>query len=438
MTSRVLPLFAIPFLFFGCSASTGDAPDWTGAPASVALPQGVVVDVPVTLSQSGTVTPRPPAGVDATFENGKLSLRAAYDVEGELTLPVDLASSSGATRTVNVTLKVAKLDWTPNSWTTAGPQAREHATLFFDETANAAFLLAGTGYKPQWKPIDDNWRYDVATRAWSPWTPTGDVPPVGYSRREARIDASSFYLYGGTSGYQTTEVGDPDVYRVKPGDPTKAFTRLTSKNPPPARALNVFAYDAAGSRMVTFGGFAVDTQTVLNDTWIGAVAGDTVTWTQLPKTGAPPPRYGSFAAFDAPSRRLFVFSGAQNPKKGDPINAAQDTWVLDLSQEVPTWSTLAVENTPAGRRNGCGIYDPAGRRLVVFGGTSDGMTSQNGLFVLELAAGHERWSEVARPGTPASRSSGFGFADPKTGNVYCGFGNGDALYQDLNVIGYAK
>lgn len=436
MTSRAVPLFAIPFLFFGCSSATSDAPTWTGAPASVDLPQGVIVDVPVTLSQSGTVTPRPPAGVEATFADGKLALRAAYDAEGELSLPVEL-SANGATTTVTVKLVVKKLDWAPKSWTT-GPQAREHATFFFDQAAKVAYLLDGTGYSPQFQPIDDKWSYDLASGTWSAWKPTGDLPQPGSSRREARIDDGSFYMYGGSYGGSSNDTGDPDVYRVKPSDGAKTFTKLTSKNPPPTRTLHAFAYDAAGKQLVTFGGFSPDLGSVLNDTWLGAVDGDTVTWTQLSKNGAPPPRYGSFVAFDAPSRRLFVFSGAQVPKKGDMVNAAQDTWVLDLAADPPAWSVLAVEATPPGRRNGCGIYDPAGRRLIVFGGTSDAATSQPGLFLLELTPGHERWSNVDRATAPVVRSSGFGFGDPKTGNVFCGFGNGDSIYQDLNAIGYGR
>ena len=74
-------------------------------------------------------------------------------------------------------------------------------------------------------------------------------------------------------------------------------------------------------------------------------------WTQLTIEGdAPSPRYGFFYGYDAASRRLIVFSGAQGTASVDP---AHDTWALDLSVTPPAWRLLddgSGEGSPPGRR----------------------------------------------------------------------------------------
>src|SRR5207253_2210813 len=61
-------------------------------------------------------------------------------------------------------------------------------------------------------------------------------------------------------------------------------------------------------------------------------------------------------------------------------NAAQDAWSLDLSLATPKWSKLAPSGAaPKGRRNGCSMPDPTGRRLFVYGGTSDGHHGERSL-----------------------------------------------------------
>jgi hypothetical protein len=175
---------------------------------------------------------------------------------------------------------------------------------------------------------------------------------------------------------------------------------------------------------------------VFGDTWLVKIAGDSATWTKLEGKG-PSPRYGAFYAFDEPSRRLVVCSGAQAAKSADDqVNAAKDAWALDLAATPPTWSKLApAGDAPPGRRNGCVMHDPIGRRLFVFGGTSDAATTREGLSVLDLEPGREGWTRLELANTPPPRSSGFGFATPE-GGVACGFGNDDANYADVNVLGY--
>ena len=122
--------------------------------------------------------------------------------------------------------------------------------------------------------------------------------------------------------------------------------------------------------------------------------------------------------------------------RDDQVNAAQDAWALDLSATPPAWSKLApAGDAPPGRRNGCVMHDPVGRRLFVYGGTPDARTNLEGLWVLSLEPGREEWTKLDLPNAPPVRSSGFGFATPD-GGVACGFGNDGAAYADVNYLGY--
>ncbi len=191
---------------------------------------------------------------------------------------------------------------------------------------------------------------------------------------------------------------------------------------------------------VVFGGFSYAQGLALADTWTMQLSGDgdTAAWTRLQITG-PKARYGFFYGTDEVAGRFVVFSGAQNPTATDSINAAQDTWALDLRASPPAWSQVldgTETNHAPGRRNGCFVVDPRGPSLYVFGGTSDGMNTQPGLWALDMRSGHEGFSSVERSGEPVLRSSDFGYYDAVAGAVSCGFGNSlQGVYTDVATIG---
>ena len=448
-----------------CSSSTSSpaaavkpaAPVWEGAPATVAVYDGRLATVPVAIrtSDPAKLVVSVASDVwnelvpDATPSNdgvwrGTLSLRPGYALQPDAPPPlsVDITDAAGQHVVQAISLEVHKLGWQKHvAWTVpSGPQTREHGVFLYDADARAAYLFQGSGYSPQLTPLADAWRLDVASGAWSAWAPTGDLPVAGGSRRAAQIPGTKkFYLYGGYIGFGATADDDGNLYRVDLADAAHAFTRLTSVGAGPARELHTVAYDAKGGQLIVFGGIATKpTQAALADTWSVKVDGDTATWTALKTAKSPSPRYGSFTAFDDASRRLVVWSGAQFPvDNADPVNAAQDAWALDLAVDPPTWSKLApTGEAPKGRRNGCSMPDPAGRRLFVYGGTSDAKTTQAGLYVLDLEPGHEAWTKLDLANAPPLRSSGFGFATPE-GEVTCAFGNGDKLYDDVTFLGYA-
>jgi hypothetical protein len=448
-----------------CSSSTSSPaaadkptpPVWDGAPATLAIYDGRLATVPVAIRTSDPATlvvsvtsdvdnelvPSATPSTDGIW-HGTLNLRPGYALKTDAppALSVDITDAAGQHVVQAIALEVHKLGWQKHvSWTTpSGPATREHGVFLYDADARAAYLFQGSGYSPQLTPLADAWRLDVGSGAWAAWTPTGDLPVAGGSRRAAQIPGTKkFYVYGGYIGFDTTADDDGNLYRVDLADTAHTFTRLTSVGAGPARELHTVAYDAKAEQLIVFGGITTKpTEKALADTWSVKVSGDTATWTAMKTAKAPSPRYGSFTAFDETSRRLVVWSGAQLPvDNADPVNAAQDAWALDLAAEPPAWSKLAPSgDAPKGRRNGCSMPDPAGRRLFVYGGTSDAMTTQPGLYVLDLEPGHEAWTKLDLANPPPLRSSGFGFATPE-GDVTCAFGNGDKLYDDVTFLGYA-
>lgn len=444
------------------SAPPGDVPAipvWEGAPATLAVYDGRVAEAPIAIRTSDpskltvtaandlveteVVAPEAPS-TDGVW-HGTLRIRPGYALQADAppTVNVDITDAASHHVTQAIALQVHKLAWQRRvTWTPpAGPETREHGTFFYDAEAKAAFLFEGSGYAPQLTPLADAWRLDLATGAWSAWAPTGDLPVAGGSRRAAPIPGTKkFYSYGGYIGFGATAKDDGELYRVDLADAAHTFTRLTSAGAGPARELHAVAYDAKGEQLLVFGGIMTKpTQDALDDTWSVKVSGDAATWTQLTTAKSPAPRYGMFSAFDAQARRFVVWSGAQIPdSSADPVNAAQDAWALDLSVEPPVWSKLApAGDAPKGRRNGCSMPDPSGRRLFVYGGTSDGKTTEKGLFVLDLEPGHERWTRLDLASPPPLRSSGFGFATEQ-GDVTCAFGNDNKPMSDVAFLGYAE
>ena len=460
--------FSLVFLaLVGCSSSSDATsatpephapPVWEGAPTILAVYDGRVATIPiavrstdpakVTVTAAGDVveTEVVPAETPSTdgMWHGTLRIRPGYALAAGTgtVLNVDIADGAGAKVVQAITLDVHKIGWQKRlTWDATGPQTREHGAFLYDEEARAAYLLQGSGYSPQFKPIEDSWRLDVTSGTWAPWAPTGDVPVAGGSRRAARVPGTKkFYVYGGYIGFEATAKDDGDLYLVDLADAGHTFTRLENVGAGPARELHAVAYDAKADQLVVFGGIATKPlQEALDDTWSVKIAGRTATWTALKTAKSPSPRYGSFTAFDAESRRFVVWSGAQQPESQEnPVNPAQDAWVLDLAAEPPTWSKLApAGEAPKGRRNGCSMHDPAGRRLFVYGGTSDGRTGEKGLYVLDLEPGHEAWTKLELPDAPPLRSSGFGFAT-ENGDVTCAFGNDNKTFADVAFLGYAS
>jgi hypothetical protein len=429
------------FLLFGCGDDDGGSPPvWTDAPAELSIGQGQQVSLPLTLVDEfgGTITVTPGVvdGLEAevSADGTTLDVWAGYSIEGPVDLSVELADDGGNTALVTIPVTVAAIGWSERqTWSAGdGPEAREHGAFIIDEQGGRVLLFGGSGYSPYMDPLNDMWSYEPSTGEWTEITPSGDVPSGGGSRRVAQTGEEGVaYLHG---GYGLDGADHGELYRLDFTGGDLVFTELAQQNAPADRALHAFAYDPGGDRFVMFGGVGAG---VFGDTWLMTVAGDTGTWEEIELDPAPTPRYGFFFGFDTQRRRLILFSGAQGTAV---INAAQDTWVLDLSGDAPVWEMVAegdADNVPPGRRNGCMVFDPSGPRLFVFGGTPDAATTEPGLFAFDARPGKATWYHLELEDEPPVRSSGFGFYDAAGDQSFLGFGNtSTAAYADLTPLGY--
>lgn len=147
---------------------------------------------------------------------------------------------------------------------------------------------------------------------------------------------------------------------------------------PPLRKSTKIVYDAAGDRVVLFGGTDPVTNAQLNDTWV--LQGDT--WTELEPPARPEPREYPPLAYDAARGRVVLAGGIAD---GSPL---ADTWELDGTQWTET------EPMPARRGNGVLTYDEVRRRTVLLGGWENGIGGDEDVLDFDGA----RWSyELSTP-----------------------------------------
>jgi hypothetical protein len=346
--------------------------------------------------------------------------------------------------------------WTRLQPSGASPGVRYGHSMTLDAPRSRAIVFGG--FKTLLGPVNETWELSLAgAPAWNQLLPSGTPPPArGY--HSAVANDQSLVVFGGLA-----EVNGP-------GGPANDLWTLTLATPawqqiqahgapdtdvlrPNARIRHVAVYDPAADRMLLFGGTDVDTVVasdheslvrgavwslrLANFAWavldsseegpeasadqhgvydvdarrmllVGESGGsriDVLTysfsltvpfeWSQIDFPGRSiSPRFGHAMVFDPVGRRVVVFGGNAD---GHP----NETWTLELAD--PSWSILEVVGTPPpGRDNHSGIYDQSRNRMVLFGGF-DGTAAMNDLWSLTLDA-VPTWSAItATGGGPTAR-----------------------------------
>src|SRR5262249_46918603 len=136
------------------------------------------------------------------------------------------------------------------------------------------------------------------------------------------------------------------------------FPALPPVTLPIPRVHHTAIYDPTGDRMILWGGDPITHPEV----WALPLSGDPQ-WAQLETSGAAPgQRWGHAAVYDPNRNRMIIFGGFDNNF------LLNDVWALSLGG-TPTWTQLVPGGTPPPRRRSlAAIFDPAGDRMIVYGG----------------------------------------------------------------------
>jgi len=193
-------------------------------------------------------------------------------------------------------------------------------------------------------------------------------------------DEDALIVFGGRSDIPESSAVN-DLTRLSLG-PSEGWASIEVGGGPSARYAHSAIYDAAGKRMIVFGG-TDDWMSGTNDVWELALAQGTgqAAWRQLQPTGAAPRgRYNHAAAYDPNLRWMVVFGGTR-----DGRTEFNDVAALDLSADPPAWRTLQVSGTARVELTGTtAAYSAAAGAIVFYGGTRGG-NSQTTAFALRCA-----------------------------------------------------
>jgi hypothetical protein len=309
----------------------------------------------------------------------------------------------------------------PSEWTQPQTTTTPSAVSWSAMTAlplDRKVLLYGGGKASG--DSNETWLFDLDAREEDAWyQPVINTPPP-FRRGHTIVYAPSpgrALLFGGV------HTGPPIIYWKTVfafNGQTEAWTQQTPTGDGllAPRAGHCAVYDPFQNRMIIYGG--TDGSSIFSDTWELRVSTTSLDWTDL---GITPPanaqrRYHS-AVFDPVGRRMIVFGGE------DSGGLLSDTLVLSLGAS-PTWNSLkTVGQAPPAMAGHTAYYDHANRRMVVLGGQTGPATLNTTVFGLHLGSGSEAmWFKLGDAGAVSPRTLAAATWDP-IGQRLVGFGGED-------------
>jgi hypothetical protein len=301
------------------------------------------------------------------------------------------------------------------------PAQRSRHTAIYDSVRDRMVVFGGSDAIDSW---NDTWVLTFAgTPAWSELTPSG-APPSARFGHEAIYDAARdrMVVHGGNEGAEspsgavfTLAFASPQWAAVAPGGTA------------PTRYDHAAIYDPTGDRMVLFGGNAeVPTKTLASLSLAGSMA-----WVDLAPIGVPPSERSDHAATYDPVRdRMLVFGGAM--ANG---TLTQEVWSLQMTGLV--WTKLAPSGQQPPARDGhLMLYDPVRDRMIVMGGMDAANQFHDDIYALNLAG--PSWSKINPAGpTPPARAWTAGVYDPAGDRIVIFGGFADLPLGDVWALSLA-
>ncbi|WCJ42211.1 Adagio protein 1 [Euphorbia peplus] len=248
---------------------------------------------------------------------------------------------------------------------------------------NDTFVLDLNSSKPEWQSVQ-----------------VSSPPPGRWGHTLSCVDGSNLVVFGGCGRQGLLN----DVFVLDLDAKPPAWREISGLAPPLPRSWHS-SCTLDGTKLIVSGGCA-DSGVLLSDTFLLDLSMEKPIWREIPVAWTPPSRLGhSLSVYGG--RKILMFGGLA--KSGPLRFRSSDVFTMDLSEDEPCWRCVTGSGMP-GAGNPGGIAPPPrldhvavnlpGGRILIFGGSVAGLHSASQLYLLDPTDEKPTWRILNVPGRP--------------------------------------
>nr|AML78404.1 putative LOV domain-containing protein [Xerophyta villosa] len=264
---------------------------------------------------------------------------------------------------------------------------------------NRVVLFGGEGVNMQ--PMNDTFVLDlnVSNPEWR-LVPVSSPPPGRWGHTLSCINGSRLVVFGGCGRQGLLN----DVFILDLDAQDLRWREVSGLAPPLPRSWHS-SCTVDGTKLVVSGGCA-DSGVLLSDTYLLDLTMERPVWREIRVSWTPPSRLGhSLSVYEG--RKILMFGGLA--KSGPLRLRSSDVFTMDLNEEEPCWRCITGSGMP-GAGNPAGIAPPPrldhvavnlpGGRILIFGGSIAGLHSASQIYLLDPTEEKPTWRILNVPGQP--------------------------------------
>nr|AML78054.1 putative LOV domain-containing protein [Kadsura heteroclita] len=264
---------------------------------------------------------------------------------------------------------------------------------------NRVVLFGGEGVNMQ--PMNDTFVLDLnASKPEWRHVKVSSPPPGRWGHTLSCLNESWLVVFGGCGRQGLLN----DVFILDLDAQHPAWREISGLAPPLPRSWHS-SCTVDGTMLVVSGGCA-DSGVLLSDTFLLDLAMEKPIWREIPVTWTPPSRLGHTLSVYG-GQKILMFGGLA--KSGPLRLRSSDVFTMDLSEDKPCWRSITGSGMP-GAGNPAGIGPPPrldhvavslpGGRILIFGGSVAGLHSASRIYLLDPTEEKPTWRILNVRGRP--------------------------------------
>nr|AML78820.1 putative LOV domain-containing protein [Gyrostemon ramulosus] len=264
---------------------------------------------------------------------------------------------------------------------------------------NRVVLFGGEGVNMQ--PMNDTFVLDLNSDnpKWQ-HVQVSSPPPGRWGHTLSCVNGSHLVVFGGCGRQGLLN----DVFVLDLDAKLPTWREISGLAPPLPRSWHS-SCTLDGTKLIVSGGCA-DSGVLLSDTFLLDLSMEKPVWREIPAAWTPPSRLGHTLSVYG-GRKILMFGGLA--KSGPLRFRSSDVFTMDLSEEEPCWRCVTGSGMP-GAGNPGGVAPPPrldhvavslpGGRILIFGGSVAGLHSASQLYLLDPTDEKPTWRILTVPGLP--------------------------------------